>query len=183
RSPSSASGGTRAPFPSHPCSGTRRDECGRSSWPSCLLGLERAAPDLVALQRFEQGLEVAFAEALVALALDKLEEHRPEQGLREDLQQQALAAVMRGAIEQDAAALQLGDVLAMARQALLEHLVVDVVRRGHDGNAGHLQAVDAREDVVGEQRDVLDALAVELHQEFLDLPAALLGLLVQRDAD
>ncbi len=34
-----------------------------------------------------------------------------------------------------------------------------------------------------DQRDVLDAFAVELHQEFFDLAAALLGLFVQRDAD
>ena len=40
---------------------------------------QHAAADLVALQRLEQRLEVAFAEAVVALALDELEEHRAEQ--------------------------------------------------------------------------------------------------------
>ena len=40
----------------------------------------------------EQRPEVAFAEALVALALDELEEDRPELGLREDLQQQSFGA-------------------------------------------------------------------------------------------
>src|SRR5256885_15082519 len=41
------------------------------------LGLQHAAVDLVALHGLEQGLEIAFAEALavVALALDELEEH------------------------------------------------------------------------------------------------------------
>ena len=71
---------------------------------------------------------------------------------------------------QDAARLQLGDVLAVAGQALLEHLVVDVVRRRHQRHAGERELVDGREQVVGEQRHVLDALAVELHQELLDLP-------------
>src|SRR5574338_1731942 len=55
------------------------------------LGLrtQHAAADLVAFQGFEEGLEVALAEAFVGLPLDELEEHRPQQGLREDLQQQA----------------------------------------------------------------------------------------------
>ena len=39
------------------------------------------------------------------------------------------------------------------------------------------------QQVVADQRDVLDAFAVELHQKFFDLAAALLGLFVQRDAD
>src|SRR5512137_1886386 len=61
---------------------------------SGVLGIDgqRAAADLVALEAFEQRLEVAFAEALVVLALDELEEHRPQQRLGEDLQQQPLVA-------------------------------------------------------------------------------------------
>src|SRR5690349_5833613 len=61
---------------------------------SSRLGRQHPAPDLVALHRLEQRLEVALAEAVVALALDELEEHRAEQRLREDLQQQPLAAVL-----------------------------------------------------------------------------------------
>ena len=49
--------------------------------------VERTAVDLVTLQRLKQRLEVALAKALIALALDKLKEHRPKLGLREDLQQ------------------------------------------------------------------------------------------------
>ena len=52
-------------------------------------GLHDAAADLVQLHRFEQRLEVALAESLVALALDEFEEHRPELVLGEDLQQHA----------------------------------------------------------------------------------------------
>src|SRR3546814_8638669 len=52
--------------------------------------LQHAALHLVALDAFEQGLEVAFAEAFVALALDDLEEDRAERVLGEDLQQLAL---------------------------------------------------------------------------------------------
>src|SRR5690606_22146768 len=70
--------------------------------------LQHAATHLLELDRFEQGLEVAFAEALVALALDELEEDRPELVLREDLQQQ----VARRPVDQDLALLQLGHVLA-----------------------------------------------------------------------
>src|SRR5215470_3477447 len=78
--------------------------------------LNDAAAKLIALERFEQRLEVAFAEALVALALDELEEHRTEQRLREDLEEQPLPAAVRGAVEQDAAALQCRDVLTVAGQ-------------------------------------------------------------------
>jgi hypothetical protein len=52
---------------------------------------DHAAPDLIELDRFEQGFEIALAEALIALALDDLEEDRPDHVLGEDLQQQALA--------------------------------------------------------------------------------------------
>src|SRR5258706_14719058 len=87
-------------------------------------GLQQAAAQLVALDRLEQRLEVAFAEAVVALALDELEEHRAELGLREYLQQQALPAAFGAAIEQDAARLQLAHRLAVARQPAVERLVV-----------------------------------------------------------
>src|SRR5258706_8997090 len=71
-----------------------------------LCGFDDAAADLVALERFEERLEVAFAEAFVALALDEFEEDRAELRLREDLQQQPLRPLRR-AIHQDAAHLQL----------------------------------------------------------------------------
>jgi len=71
------------------------------------LRLQHAAPHLIALDRLEQRLEVALAEAVVAFALDELEEHRPEHRLREDLQQEARLAVLRAAVEQDPARLQL----------------------------------------------------------------------------
>ena len=51
-----------------------------------------------------RALEVALAEALVALALDDLEEDRADHVLGEDLQQQALPSV-GVAIDQDAVAL------------------------------------------------------------------------------
>ena len=62
---------------------------------------QHAAADLVQFHALEQGLEVALAEALVALALDDLEKDRPEGVLGKDLQQQALA-LGRRAVEQDA---------------------------------------------------------------------------------
>ena len=52
--------------------------------------LQHAAAHLVALDGLEQGLEVAFAETLVALALDDLEENRTDRVLGEDLQQLSL---------------------------------------------------------------------------------------------
>ena len=67
---------------------------------------QHSAAHLIQLDRFEQRLEVAFAEAVVALALDDLEEDRPDDVLREDLQQQAFA-LARIAVDQDAPLLQL----------------------------------------------------------------------------
>jgi ABC-type arginine/histidine transport system permease subunit len=54
--------------------------------------LQHAPPDLVQLDRLEQRPEIALAEALVALALDDLEEDRADLVLGEYLQQQALAS-------------------------------------------------------------------------------------------
>src|SRR5258708_36703126 len=51
-----------------------------------LVRVEHAAPDLVELDRFEEGREIALAETLVALALDDLEEDRPDHRRGEHLQ-------------------------------------------------------------------------------------------------
>jgi hypothetical protein len=48
---------------------------------------QHATLDLIPLDRFKQRLEIAFAEALIALALDDLEEHRADAVLGENLQQ------------------------------------------------------------------------------------------------
>src|SRR5690606_26960877 len=66
---------------------------------------EHAAGPLVPLDGFEQGLEVALAEAFVALALDDLEEDRAERVLAEDLQQLALLGLGIG-VDQDRVAAQ-----------------------------------------------------------------------------
>ena len=55
---------------------------------------------LLTLNGFKQGLEVAFPEALVALALDNFEEDRTDDRLGEDLQQQSPARLRR-AVDQD----------------------------------------------------------------------------------
>jgi len=105
---------------------------------------QRATVDLVAFHRLEQGTEVSFAEALavVALALDELEEHRAKQRLGEYLQQQAGLAAFGRAVEQNAARLQLGYGLAMAGQALFQVCVIDVVGGGQQRDTGHLHAVE-----------------------------------------
>src|SRR2546428_3705410 len=126
---------------------------------------QNAAAYLVELHRLEQRLEVALAEALVALPLDDLEEDRADGGLGEDLQQQPAA---RAAVDEDLPLLQLGERLAMVRQALADHLVVGV-RRVEQPHARGAQPVDGGVDVRGVQRDVLDALAVILLARLLDL--------------
>src|SRR5690606_1033048 len=134
--------------------------------------------DLVQLDGVEQGLEIAFAEGLVALALDDLEEDRTEGVLGEDLQQQAF---LLRTVDQDAVLAHPLDVLAVAGQALVDQFEIglDGVL---EGNAAALHLLDGLEDVVGGQGDVLDALAVVAAQELLDLRVLVLAL-VQRDAD
>ena len=92
------------------------------------VGLQHASADLVELDALEQGLEVAFAESFVALALDDLEEDRADHFLGEDLQQQFVRrALMRGAVDQDAQAAQLVEVLVVFGQALGDQVVVGLI--------------------------------------------------------
>src|SRR3546814_7340466 len=63
--------------------------------------------------------------ALVTLALDDLEEHRPDDVLGEDLQQ-AAAVRRRRAVDQDLAGREPREVLAVARQAAVDLLVVGI---------------------------------------------------------
>src|SRR5438477_8738405 len=129
------------------------------------LTLQHAAANLVQFDRFEQGTEVALAEALVAAALDDLEEDRADHRLGEDLQQQT-AALGRRAIDQDAVGGKALDVLAMAWQARVELLIIGV-RHGLERHAPRPQRLDRVIDVTGAQRDVLDALAVIGREIFL----------------
>src|SRR5262245_13668892 len=145
---------------------------------SSFLCLQHAATDLVELDGLEQGAEVALAESLVALALDDLEEDRPDHVLREDLQQDA---VVRAAVDQDAPLLHPGERLAVPGDARVDALVVRV-RRVLELDAVRPQRVDARVDVRRRERDVLDALAVVLADVLLDLALVVLAL-VDRDAD
>src|SRR5690606_18322170 len=137
---------------------------------------EDAALHLVALDGLEQGLEVALAKALVALALDDLEEDRAERVLAEDLQQLALLGLRVG-IDQDRVPAQPLHVLAVVGHALVDDVEVGV--RGVeevDPRLAHL--LHRLVDVVGEQRDVLDALALVLAQVLVYL-ALLVGGLVE----
>src|SRR3954471_5933687 len=139
-----------------------------------------AAADLVELDRLEQSLEIALAEALVALALDDLEEDRADHILGEDLEEEAFAGLGRS-VDQDAALAHLGDVVVVAGNALVDHVVIgfgavlelDAVRP---------QRIDGGEDIVGGEGEMLDALAFIFLQIFLDLAEFVLAL-VERDAD
>src|SRR3954469_3138568 len=124
---------------------------------SVMRWLQNPAAHLIKLNTLEQRLEIALAEALVALALDDLEEDRADHVLGEDLQQQPLPFGRR-AVHQDAALLQLGDALVVALDAGRQHLVISV-RRVLERNAARADDVDRFVDVAGAERDVLDALA------------------------
>src|SRR3954464_2170771 len=132
----------------------------RRSVRSCRRSLRRddAALYLVQLDRFEQCLEIALAEALIALALDDLEEDRADHILGEDLEQESLAG-LRGAVDQDAALAHLLDRMAVAGHALVDHVVIGV-RAVLEADAVAAAVVDGREDAVGGAGEMLDAFAL-----------------------
>src|SRR5688572_26320364 len=80
--------------------------------------LQHASPNLIFLDRFEQRLEIALAKTVVALALDEFEKDRPDRIRRKDLQQHFGVAAVDDAltVDENAVALQAGDVLAMLGQ-------------------------------------------------------------------
>src|SRR5829696_1678252 len=139
-----------------------------------------AAADLVELDRLEQGLEIALAEALIALALDDLEEDRADHVFGKDLEQQAPAGLGR-AVDQDTALAHRADVVAVARQALVDHVVIGFGAVLEADPLGP-QRVDGGEDVVGGEGQVLDALAFIFLQIFGDLAEIVLAL-VERYLD
>ena len=91
---------------------------------------------LLALDRLEQGLEVAVAEAARAVALDHLEEHRRPVAdrLGEDLQQVALVV----AVDEDPEPPQVLEVLLDLADPL-GHVVVVGVRRRQELDAARAQ--------------------------------------------
>src|SRR6185503_16124308 len=123
--------------------------------------------DLVEFDGFEQCLEIALAETLVALALDDFEEDGPDDIGRENLQQHAFAGGAV-AVDEDAPLAQLFDLLVVSRHPRVDTLVIGL-RRVLESDATAPQHIDGAIDVVGGQRDVLDALAAVFAQVFLDL--------------
>src|SRR3954466_10171324 len=113
--------------------------------------LKDAAAHLVELDAFEQRLEVPFAEALVALALDDLEKDRADHVLREDLQEQALS-LGRSAVHQDSALLQLPHALLMPFDPLGKHFIISV-GRVLEGNAAGADDIDGLIDIRRAERD------------------------------
>ena len=87
-----------------------------------------ATLDLILLDALEQSLEIALPEALIAFALDELEEDRPDDVLREDLQQNFGLGTLDDTltVDQQAEVAQPVDRLAMVGQALVDLVVVNV---------------------------------------------------------
>src|SRR5690606_5385288 len=138
-----------------------------------------AATNLVQFDGLEQGLEVAVAEAFIALALDDLEEDRAEQVFGEDLQQQTFFADI--AVQQDAVLLQALEVFTVAGDALVHQLVIGLDRVLQLDATG-AQFFYGAVDVLRGHGEVLDAFAIVLADELFDLRILVLAL-VQRDAD
>ena len=148
-----------------------------------LARLQVAAQFLLALDRLEQGLEVALAEAKRAVPLDELEEHgRPvADRLGEDLQQVAVFV----AVDEDAPLLQfLNRDPDLADPAAQDGVGVVAVGGGEELHAALLELVDRLADVRGRKGQVLHAGAPVELQVLVDLGLALAaGGLVERELD
>ena len=139
-------------------------------------------PLLFALDRFEQGLEVALAEAARAVALDDLEEHgrAVADRLGEDLEQVALVV----AVDQDPEALQVVERPPRSRRS-----GPGPPRSTTPGSARNSTPRSRRSATVPTMsrvatRDVLGAGAAVVLEVLLDLRLALaLGGLVDRELD
>src|SRR5487761_1520010 len=136
---------------------------------------------LLVLDRLEEGLEVALAEATATLALDHLEEegravlHRAS----EDLEQVAVLI----AVYQDVEFLKPAQVLVDLADAARKRLVV-AVRGAQELGALPAQPGNALDDVLAVQSDVLHPGAVVVVEVLVDLGATeSLGRFVDREGD
>jgi predicted ATPase/DNA-binding Lrp family transcriptional regulator/DNA-binding CsgD family transcriptional regulator len=145
--------------------------------------LQVAAQFLLALDRLEQGLEVALAEAERTVPLDELEEHgRPVANrLGEDLQQVAVLIP----VHEDAALSQFPDRDADLADPLPQDRVgVVAVGGGEELHAPLGELVHGLANVRGRQGQVLDAGAPVVLQVLVDLGLALaLRWFVERELD
>src|SRR5690606_17207488 len=163
----------------------RITRCGAARGRVALLVCRKSPPpDLIFFHRSKQGGDVSFAEAVVAFALDELEEHRADHQLREYLHQEARFAACGAAVDENSSLVQRVERLPVPRQPLAQHLIVSVGGRGRKLQAFLLQAVERPIQVVAGKGDMLDAFAVVGAQVLgnLSFPVAA-SFLVQGDAD
>src|SRR5439155_2203242 len=136
----------------------RRGWTSRSLPPWVLRGarLQDAAADLVFLDTLEQGAEVALAETFIALALDELEEDRPDYGSGETLEQHFGFPAFDHAftVDQDAILLQLVKRLAVTRNALIDLVVIGIGCPRHEFEAVAVERFDRNVKIVAAERHV-----------------------------
>src|ERR1700722_16639771 len=104
-----------------------REPSSRSADSGIATYCQYAAADLIELQRLEQRLEVAFAEAFIALTLDDFEEDRTDGVFGEDLQQQALAFSGRG-VDENPVFAQALYILAVTGDSCVDAIEVSIHR-------------------------------------------------------
>ena len=95
-----------------------------------VLHFQYTPANLIFLDRFEQRLEIALAKTIVALALDEFEEDRPDRVRGKNLQQHLGVAAIDDAlaVNENAVALQAGNIFAMLRQARIDLLEIRIGR-------------------------------------------------------
>jgi hypothetical protein len=133
------------------------------------LGLQIAARFLFSLDGFEEGFEVAFAEAAASLALnDLVEDSRTVfYGAREDLEHVAFVV----AVDEDAEMLEFVDGLIDFADSVLQLGVVGV-GNGEKVDSLLLHLRDGIDDVIGGEGHVLDAGATVEVEVLFDLGLA-----------
>ncbi len=143
--------------------------------------LECAAQSLLALNRFKQGLEVAFAETLGTFAVNDFVKQRRAVGdwLGKDLQQIPFVI----AVDENAEFAERIDVLVDLAHTIRQHVVVGFGNLEEFDPTG-LQPTHRVNNVIGEQSNVLDSRSAEEFKEFIDLRLLFaFGRFVDREFD
>src|ERR1700674_3400352 len=134
--------------------------------------LNDTATLLIQLDGFKQGLEIPLAETVVAFALNDLEKDRANGVLGKYLQQDAALAV---AVDENPTPLEFGHRFIVTRDAAVDAFIVGR-RRLLKLHAETAQRIDGFINIVGAQRDMLDAFALVLVQVLLYLALIVLAL-------
>jgi len=117
---------------------------------------------LIGLDAFKERFEIALAKSVIAFALDELKEDRTDDGLREDLQQDAGFAAIHDtfAVDQNPVLHHTIQRLFVTHNTGLAHLVIGNRRGGHEADTALKNLIGRRVDIVRAYGYVLNSFAI-----------------------